>query len=208
MKLINSRTPNSLRVSAFLAEKGIELPVETVDVLGGGTRTPEFLAINSLGEVPVLQLDDGTYLSESVAICRYLEECFPEPSLFGKTAQERAVTEMWNRRMERHLFDTIAAMARHSFPFFADKLEQIPAYAQSAAKEFDRNWAWLDLELADGRSFIAGDRFSVADITGMAMLMVCDVANRPTPEDAIHAKRWENSIRSRASFAASRPQAA
>lgn len=202
MKLYDARTPNSLRVQVFLTEKRIDIDRVPVDVMGGGTRTHEFLAKNSLGELPVLELDDGTLLTESVAICRYLEGLHPEPNLFGKTPLEQAQIEMWNRRIEQQLFDTIGAMARHTFKFFADKVEQNPEFAAAQVRCFDKNWAWLDAELADGRAFVAGDRFTVADITGMAALMVCGLAEKSAPVELKHAKRWEQAMLSRSSFAA------
>ena len=208
MKLYDAMTPNSLRVKVFLAEKGVDVPRHEISVLGGGTRTPEFLAINSLGEVPVLELDDRRILTESVAICRYFEELHPEPSLMGESAYDQAHIEMWNRRVEHHLFGPIGAMARHTFAFFADKVEQIPEYAASQVRLFDKNWAWFDSELADGRPFVTGEAFTIADITGMAALLVCDVADKTLPSDLKHAKRWEETMRARHSFAAQRPKAA
>jgi len=208
MKLYDSMTPNSLRVKVFLAEKGIEVPRHKINVLGGDTRTPEFLAINSLGEIPVLELDGGEILCESVAICRYFEALHPEPRLLGESAFEQANIEMWNRRVEFHVFGPIGDAARHSIPFFADKVEQIEAYAASQVRRFDKNWAWFDRELSDGRPFVAGEAFSIADITGMAALMVCDISNKVLPSALKHAKRWEEAMRARPSFADERRQAA
>ncbi len=208
MKLYDAMTPNSLRVKVFLAEKGIDVPRLPVKVLDGETRTPEFLAINSLGEVPVLELDDGRILTESVAICRYFEELQPDPSLMGAEAHEQAHIEMWNRRVEHHIFGPIGTAARHTFAFFADKVEQMPDYAASQMRLFDKNWAWFDRELADGRPFVAGEEFTIADITGMAALLVCDIAEKSLTSDLQHAKRWEKAMRGRSSFAAQLPKAA
>ncbi len=208
MRLYDSMTPNTLRVQVFLAEKGIDVPRHKINVLGGGTRTPDFLAINSLGEIPVLELDGGQILCESVAICRYFEALHPEPRLMGESAAEQADIEMWNRRIEIHLFGPIGDMARHSLPFFADKVEQIPDYAASQLRRFDKNWAWFDKELSDGRPFAAGEAFSIADITGMAALMVCDISDKALPNALKHAKRWEETMRARPSFAEERRKAA
>jgi len=208
MKLYNAMTPNSLRVNVFLAEKGVDVPRHDINVMGGGTRTPEFLAINSFGELPVLELDDGRMLTESVAICRYFEELHPEPSLMGKSAYEQAHIEMWNRRVEQQLFWTIGAVARHTFAFFADKIEQFPDYAASQRRLFDKNWAWFNGELSDGRPFVTGEAFTIADITGMAALLVCDFTDKTLPSDLKHAKRWAETMRARHSFAALRPKAA
>ena len=201
MKLYDAMTPNSLRVHVFLSEKGIQVPRQQVDVLKGGTRTPAFLALNSLGELPVLELDDGKILTESVAICRYFEALHPAPRLLGEGAYEQARVEMWNRRMELYLFDAIGAVAQHSFDFFADKVEQSPDYAAAQMRRFDKLLAWLDRELSDGRPFIAGERFTIADITGMALLMVCDLLPKRLPSSLSHVKRWEDSVRIRPAFA-------
>lgn len=208
MKLFDARTPNSMRVHVLMAEKGIDLPRESVDVLNGGTRTPTFLKINSLGELPVLQLDDGSYLAESIAICRYLEALHPEPSLFGTTPEEQARIEMWNRRMELHVFNSIGYAAQHTLPFFADKLEQIPAYADAQVRRAKKLWKWLDGELSDGRPYVAGDRFSVADITGVAALMVSSMMKADIPGDAPHALSWQERVESRPSVMAQQAQAA
>ncbi len=208
MKLYDALTPNTLRVRVFLAELGIDLPRVPVDITAGGTRTAEFLAINTLGELPVLQVDDGRILTESVAICRYVQTLHPEPALFGRDAYGQAVVEMWQRRIELHFFDSLGAYARHSFPFFADKIEQLPAFADSQMRRFDKVCAWLDRELADGRPFFAGDDFSVADITGMATLFGCDIAGKSIADDLRHLKRWEQAMRSRPSFQGQFAQAA
>ncbi len=201
MKLYDAVTPNSLRVRAFLAEKGIEVERQKVDVLGGGTRTPEFLAINSLGELPVLECDDGNILTESVAICRYFEERQAAPRLMGEDAYDQAWVEMWNRRMEQQIFGPIGNVGRHTIPFFADKCEQLPAYADSQMRLFDKNWAWLDRQLSDGRPFVTGDKLTIADITGMAALFVCRMMEKALPEDLPHSKRWADAMLARDSFA-------
>lgn len=208
MKLYDAMTPNSLRVTVFLAEKGIDVPRQSVDVMGGGTRTPDFLALNSRGELPTLILDDGTILTETVAICRYFEALNPEPSLMGRTALDQARIEMWNRRIEFHLFGPAGEIGRHTIPFFADRVEQIPAYAESQRRRFANEWEWLDAELSDGRGFIAGDQFSIADITGMAMLFVAMICEIDLPGAQTHAARWAGAMRARPSFAAQFAQAA
>ena len=201
MKLYDAMTPNNLRVTVFLAEKAIDVPRERVDILGGGTYTPDFLARNPLGQLPVLELDNGTNLAETMAICRYLEELHPEPNLFGETPEERAVIEMWNRRMELQIFDAIGQVARHTFPFFAQIVEQMPDFAETQVRRLEKNLAWLDAALAD-RDFVAGARFTVADITGMAVLFVCDIGERPLSPAFANVKRWEERMRARPSFAA------
>ncbi len=208
MKLYDAMTPNNLRVNVFLAEKGEDLPREKVAIAEGATHTPAFYKINSRGELPVLQLDDGSHLTETVAICRYLESRYPEPNLMGRTPLEQAKIEMWNRRVELHLFDAVGSYGRHTIPFFADKVEQMPAFAESQKRRLMKVWAWLDGELSDGRSFVAGDQFSIADITAMAALFVCDLCQIELPAAQLHAKRWEQKLRTRASFAGQFAEAA
>lgn len=200
MKLYNAMTPNNLRVNVFLQEKGIEVPLEKIAVLEGETRTPEYLAINPFGELPALVLDDGNILTESVAICRYFEALQPSPRLMGDSAYEQALIEMWNRRMEQKIFGPLGEAGRHTFAFFADKLEQLPAYAESQIRLFQKNLAWFDSVLEDGRPYVVGDQFSIADITGMAMLFVCDISENPISENLKNVKRWEKTMRERPSF--------
>ena len=201
MKLYDAMTPNNLRVNVFLAEKSVELQREKVAISEGATHTPAFYEINSRGELPVLELDDGTFLTETVAICRYLESLHPEPNLMGFTPLEQAQIEMWNRRVELHLFDSVGMYGRHTIPFFADKVEQMPAFAESQKRRATKVWEWLDSELSDGRPFVAGTRFTIADITAMASFFVCDICQIDLPDAQTNAKRWERTLRARESFA-------
>ncbi len=201
MKIYDAMTPNTLRTSIFLAEKGLDVDRVKVDIMGGGTRTPEFLAINSLGELPVLELDDGRRITETIAICRYFEELHSEPNLMGKDAYEKTHIEMWNRRMEQQLFMTFSDVARHSLEFFADKVEQMPEFAAMQKRTFEKKWAWFDNEMSDGRPYVVGDRFTIADITGMAVIIVSDFTGVELPGGRKFAKRWEASMRARPSFA-------
>lgn len=200
MKLYNGLSPNGVRVTIFLAEKGIDIPLVPVDILGGEPKREPFLSLNSLGEVPVLELDDGTVLTESVAICRYIEALHPEPSLFGEDAKSQAHIEMWSRRMELKVFGAIADFARHEFEMFKDRGPQIPAFAEARREDFRDHLAWLDKEMSDGRAFVAGDRFSVADITGMAVLLLMGFAQYEVPADLPHFARWASSMTDRSSF--------
>lgn len=202
MKFYNAAAPSPRRVRIFLAEKGLDVPSVDVDILEGESRTPDFLQMNSLGETPVLELDDGTLITECVAICRYFETLHPEPALMGTDARDQAQVEMWNRRMEIQIMSTIGNVARHVAPFFADKVDQIPAFAESQRNAVPKQWAWLDGEMADGRPFVAGDRFSIADITGMAALMAGDFFEMPVPAGLEHVNRWSQSVRSRPSWSA------
>ncbi len=171
---------NPLKVRIFMREKGIELPTVTLDLVAHEHRTPEYLAINSLGKLPALILDDGTVITESVAICRYLEALHPEPALFGRSPAEQGLVEMWCRRVEWELSLPCVNVIRHTAPFFADAVAQNRAYADDQRQVAQQGFAWLDGELADGRDFVAGDAFSMADILlhttmGNARMMRIDV---------------------------------
>lgn len=206
MKLYNGMSPNGARVAIFLAEKGIEIPVEPVNLMMGEHQTDAFEHMNSLRQVPVLELDDGRYLTESIAICRYLEHLHPSPSLFGNTPEQQAFTEMWTRRMELWLFNVAGDIGIHEFAFFKDRIEQNAEYAASRRRDLTKRLNWLDTELADGRAYVAGSDFTMADIIGMTMLVLTDFAGIELPPDLRHVKAWESRLRSRPSFPAM-PQA-
>jgi glutathione S-transferase len=202
MKFYNGSAPSPRRVRIFIAEKGIEVPTQTLDLQKGEAQTPEFKALNSLGQVPVLELDDGTAIAESVAICRYLEELHPEPPLLGADAVERARVEMWNRRIELGIYGTLGQIAVHTIPFFASRLKQMPEYAANQREVAQQQLAWLNAELDDGRPFLAGNNFSIADITGMAASMLAGFIEVEIPADLTNVRRWDESVRSRPSWEA------
>ena len=137
MILYDTKTaPNPRRVRIFLAEKGIDVPVEQIDLMNFGCQTKEFTAKNPMQRVPMLELDDGTCISESVAICRYFEETQPEPPLFGRDAKERAMVEMWNRRVEQHVLFPVASVFRHTSEAMAHlEVPQITAWAEANRAE-------------------------------------------------------------------------
>ncbi len=202
MKFYNAAAPSPRRVRIFLAEKGIEVPRIDLDLPGGETRSAAFRRKTRLCEVPLLELDDGTVITESQAICRYLEALHPAPSLFGRDPLERAEIEMWDRRMELEIMNPLGQIARHSFAFFADKLTQVPAFAEAQRSDLAGKFAWLDEELSDGRPFVAGERFSAADITGMTAVMIADFVEVAIPAALPHLSRWNAAIRARPSWAA------
>jgi glutathione S-transferase len=197
MKLYTAHAPNPLRVNAFIQEKGIDIPTIRVDIMAGETRQPAHLARNSLGELPVLELDDGTHISESLAICRYLEAHYPQPPLFGSTSKEVAIIEMWTRRVELLIMDAAGNIGRHLIPMFADKYEQMPEYADTQKRALMKHWEWLNGELSDGRTYIALDQYSVADITAMAALFVMGFMGMEIPDSLEHVKRWESAVRAK-----------
>jgi glutathione S-transferase len=200
MKLHQGDGPNSYRVRIFLAEKGIEVPMVRVDFDKMEHRAPEFLELNSLGQIPVLEFDDGTVITESVAICRYFEALHPTPPLFGANAIEQGKVEMWNRRVEIEIFGTIGNVALHTLEFFKHRLTQFPAFAETQRELLPHKWEWLDREMADGRPFIAGDNFSVADITGMTVSWLGEVFGMPIPKGLPNVGRWNESVRARPSW--------
>ena len=149
MKLYDSKmAPNPRRVRIFLAEKGIQVPDEQVDLAKAQNRTPEFLKINPFGGVPVLQLDDGTNLAESVAICRYFEETHPEPRLMGVDARDKALVEMWQRRMELNLLAMVTGCFRNTSDFFKGRIPQVPEYGEVCRQAAEKAFGMLDGFLA------------------------------------------------------------
>jgi len=167
MKLYDfKQAPNPRRVRVFLAEKGITVPLEQVDIFQRVNRQPPFLAKNPLGGIPVLELDDGTCIAESIAICRYFEVKQPEPPLFGRGALEQALVEMWNRRVELVLLNALGMVWVHGSPLTAKVVQQIPENVEPNKKRAAQFLELLDRELA-ARPFIAGERISVADISAL-----------------------------------------
>ncbi len=202
MKFYNAGAGNPRRVRIFIAEKGLNIPRVDIDFSKKDNQTSEFLKLNSLGEVPILELDDGTAISESTAICRYLESQHPDPALFGTNNKEIAHIEMWDRRIEFHIFAVMSNIVRHEVEFFADKVEQVPEYAATQRRYIHKKWAWLNSEMADGRPYIAGNSFSVADITAMAALMASDWLKVGPKPELEHVSRWSEVVRNRDSWSA------
>ncbi len=194
MKLYNLPPgTNPRRVRIFLAEKGIQVPMVDIDMMKGEHRTPEFLAINPLGTLPVLELDDGTILTESIAICRYFEALHPEPPLFGRTALEQAQVEMWDRRIELEFMRPISEAFRHGDDFWKDRLTQVPDYAEVARERVFENLSWLDDRLAD-REFIATDDYTVADISAQCGFLLGKNTGTPIPETCANVLRWFEAV--------------
>ena len=199
MKILQTKTaPNPRRVRVFLAEKGIEVPYEEVDIIKG-LKTPEYTKVNPFQRVPVLVLDDGTPISETMAICRYFEETKPEPALFGKGARQRAIVEMWNRRMELGLLACVAQAFRHLHPAAAQlEVPQVPAWGEANKPRALEILGFLDGELAR-RPFIAGDEFSVADITALVAVDFMKPARIQRPPELKHLERWHQEVSARPS---------
>jgi glutathione S-transferase len=200
MKLyVSGRTPNPRRVSVFLAEKGLHIERVDLDIMKEEHKDAGFVAMNPWQRVPVLVLDDGTAICESIAICRYVEALHPMPPLFGTTPTSQALIEMWNRRLELNLLAQIAAIFRHSHPAMAHlEVPQVPAWAQANRPKVDESLAILDRELAN-REFIAGDTYSVADITGLIALDFMKPVKLTIPDGLDHIRRWHETLRARPS---------
>ena len=187
---------NPRRVRIFLAEKGIEVPMTPIDMAKGENRTPEFLALNPMGTLPVLELDDGTILTESVAICRYFEFLKPEPNLFGQQGLEQARVEMWNRRMELELMRPVAEQFRHLSPFWKGRLTQFTEYGEAQRAQSGQIMEWLDRELAT-RPYIATDRYTIADITAQCAFVLGKNTGAPIPDGLHNLKRWWDLVSAR-----------
>jgi len=203
MKLYDGgRAPNPRRVRVYLAEKGLSVPLEAVDLGTLAHKSDAFTAINPIQRVPVLALDDGTIIAESIAICRYFEALHPEPPLFGRGALESAQVEMWQRRLELHLLFPISHVFRNSHPAMAQmEIPQVPAWAEANKPRIAEFLAVFDRQLA-GNKFAAGERYSVADITGMIAIDFMKPAKLAVPEECTHVRRWHSEVSARPSAGA------
>jgi glutathione S-transferase len=176
--------------------------MEQVDLGTLQHKSAAFSAINPIQRVPVLVLDDGTIISESIAICRYFEALNPEPSLFGRDAREIARIEMWNRRIELHLFLPISHVFRNTHPAMkAMEVPQVPAWAEANKPRIAEFLIVLDRELAD-RPFVTGDRYTVADITGLVAVDFMKPAKLPVGDELKNLRRWHEAVSARPSASA------
>jgi glutathione S-transferase len=200
MKIYNSSlAPNPRRLRIFVAEKGLKIPTEEVDIFTGQNRTPAMLAKNPAGGLPFIELDDGTHLAESVAICRYLEGLHPEPNLMGKDNREQAFIEMWNRRMELNLFAVAARAFQHTNELFKARIKQFPEYGETQRETVKQQLQWLDAQIGN-KPFIAGDRFTIADITALVAVDFAAQAAGVSADPALkNLARWHQSVSSRPS---------
>ncbi len=203
MKLYDYKAgPNPRRVRIFLAEKGVDVPLVEVDILKREHKTPDFLDKNPIGSIPVLELDDGTCISESVAICRYFEEVHPDPPLFGRNPIEKATIEMWLRRVELNFMVPVGLVWIHGHPLTARLVKQIPEAAEQNRARVHIGYKLLNAQL-ETNEFVAGDAYSVVDAVLLASL---DFANGlvgvPYDEGLTHLKRWHETVSARPSAAA------
>lgn len=205
MKLYDSRlAPNPRRVRVFMAEKGInDIEVIQVDLMKGEHKTPDYLTKVGIPNSPALELDDGTVITESVAICRYLESVYPEPNLFGRDAKETAVIEMWMRRAEMLLANPLMMAVRHGHPALAALETQVPEVAQNNRKAAERSIKLFDRQLGQ-HPFIAGDRVTIADIVAMSGIDFSRMIQFEPPEGVDNFRRWMEAMRARPSAQAGR----
>lgn len=203
MKLYDGgRAPNPRRVRIFFAEKGVPLPeLVPIDIARREHRTPEFTRINPSQRLPVLVLDDGTALAETMAICRFIEGLHPKPALFGSEPKEAALIEMWNRRVELGLFTAVSAVFRHSHPAMAELEDQVPEWAEANREMIDDHLMLLELQLGASR-FVCGDQLTVADITAGVAIDFMKPSRIPLPEDCVNIRRWHGELSARPSWKA------
>ncbi len=193
--------PNPKKLRVYMAEKGVKIPCEQVNIVSGENRQPEFLKKNPLGGLPVLELDDGTCLSESLAIMEYLEELHPTPPLLGTTPKERARVRELERIIEFGVLSRIGQIFQNTHPFMAGRLKQSPDAAENA-----RNGLATVLKIVDekigSKPFVAGDKPSIADCTLLAALEFAQFAEVPIDPSLKNLHRWHESFKQRPSAAA------
>jgi glutathione S-transferase len=193
--------PNPRRVRIFLAEKGLSLPETPVDMRKREHKSPEFREKNPAGQIPVLELEDGRTLSETVAICRYFEGLHPEPPLFGEDAFGQAEVDMWIRRVEFVLMTPVGMFWRHAHPYTAKLLTQFNDFGESNRENVANAMQWFDRQLRD-RDFIAGATFTMADICALTTIDFADFTGLTMPEDAAALRTWHARVSARPSAAA------
>ena len=203
MKLYDGgRAPNPRRVRIFLAEKGISIATEQVDLGKLQQRSDAYTAINPMQRVPALVLDDGTAIAESIAICRYFEALAPDPPLFGRGALDAAMVEMWNRRVEFHLFLPVSSIFQHLHPAMKLMIDpQVAEWGEANKPRVMSFLQFLDGELRD-RPYVAGSDFTVADITALVAVDFMRVSKLAVPEELANVRRWHQAVSARPSAAA------
>ena len=197
--------PNPRRVRVFLAEKGVDIPKTEVSIIDGENLKPEYLAVNPRGLLPTLELDDGTRIDETIAICRYIEETQPEPNLMGKDALEKAQIESWQRRMEFDGLNPTGEMFRNSFDPFKNRglpgqsnVRAIPELAARGKAGVERFYKQLEQRLGKTK-YIAGERYTIADITALCVVDFASFAKMGIHEGSTNTKRWHEDVSSRPS---------
>lgn len=198
MKLYDTPlAPNPRRVRWFMAEKGIDdIEIVRMNLMEGRHKQPDFLAKAGLPTLPALEMDDGSTITESLAICRYLESRYPEPNLFGRTPEETAVIEMWTRRAELLVATPFMLGVRHLHPALAALEQQVPAIGEYNRDQGLRALKVLDRRLAESE-WLAGDRLTIADIVAWIGIDFTRMLKLSIPEDLTHVQRWAAAMRAR-----------
>lgn len=199
MKIYDTQTaPNPRRVRVFLAEKGLEPEFIQLDLKKGENLTPEMLAKNPLGKLPILELDDGTCISETDAICTYIEAICPEPPLLGETPLQKGVVAMWQRRVDQGLMLPVTQCFQHTTGYFSDRMTPVPAFGEEARKDVIKFLGILEERLGIS-TYIAGENFTVADIIALCAIDFARVVKIRLDESQVNLKRWYELVSTRPS---------
>jgi glutathione S-transferase len=200
MRLYNSIGPNPKVVRMLMAEKGIEFPRVEVDIRGGENRREPFLAKNPSGQCPALELDDGTIIAEITAICEYLDEKYPGPSLIGSTPEQRAETRMWTRRIDLNIAEPMANGFRYTdgLKMFRDRIHCIPAAGEDLKQIAQQHLTWLDGLMA-GKQFVCGERLTLADILLFGFVDFFNGMRQPINQDNKSIVAWHARMKARPS---------
>jgi glutathione S-transferase len=190
--------PNPKKVRVYLAEKGIKVPTEQVSIVTAQNRTPEFLKKNPLGGLPVLELDDGSFLPESLAIIEYFEELHPTPPMIGTTPLERARVRALERVAELGVLNSVATIFQNTHPFMAGRFKQVPEAAENARTRLAVNLKVMN-DAIGGRPFVAGERPTIADCTLLAALEFGEFAGVPLDPAFANVGRWYVAFKARPS---------
>ena len=200
MKIFEASTaPNARRVRMFAAEKGItDIEYVQIDLQSGDNLTNEYLARNPMAKIPVLELDDGHHISESIAICRYFEETVPKPALMGSSALEKAKVEMWQRWCELYFLMPVGMCFQHTTGYFSDRMKPVKEWGDESGKSAAKFMAFLNDHLATNE-YLANNQFSVADITALCTMDFARVIGLYPTEEQTHLQRWHQVVSSRPS---------
>ena len=198
--ILNSFGPNPRMLRIYLLEKGIDIPMENIDIIGGENREESYLSKNPGGAMPTLQLNDGTYIGETVPICEYLEELYPEPPLIGSTPEERVNTRMWLRRTELNIGEHMYHAFRYSdgYELFKNRVYCIPQAADDLKAKAQDGLKWLE-NLMQDRDYIAGDQFTLADIPLFTVMDFMKDAGQPLNRELKRISQWFDRINERES---------
>jgi glutathione S-transferase len=199
MKIYDTKTaPSPRRVRIFLAEKNIPMKYVQVDLQNGENISPQMRQKNPIGKIPILELEDGTCISEGASICLYFEQLYPDINLLGKNALEKANIDMWHRQVELYFFGQVGMCFQHTTGYFKDRMTPVKEYGEVAGKNAADYLKVLEERLSESE-FIATDRFTIADITAMCAIDFARVVNIKLTDEQTNLKRWYNAVSSRPS---------